>query len=91
MSRNVVVTTSHRGVFWGVLDEESGDECVLLGARMAVYWSADCRGVLGLASSGPTDGCRITPSVPRIRLTGVTSIADTTDAASAAWEKAPWG
>lgn len=90
--RFVVVTTDkdRSGVFGGILESHNGTDAVLKDARMAVYWSAETRGVLGLASIGPQSGSRITPAVPRIELNGVTSVIDCTDAAKEAWEDAPW-
>ena len=91
--RSVVVTTDNtkRGVFGGDLATQDGDAVVLQNARMAVYWSKDVGGVLGLAAKGPSASCRISPAVPRIELVGVTAVMDMTDAAKAAWDKEPWG
>jgi len=91
--RNVVVTTDkdRRGVFGGELISEDGDRVTLRNARMAVYWSADVHGVVGLAAGGPTTSCRISPAVPKIGLNGVTAVMDMTDEAKAAWDKEPWG
>ena len=90
--RNVVVTTNkdRRGVFGGQLVKSDGDCVTLKNARMAVYWSTDVHGVLGLAANGPSASCKITPCVPKIELNGVTSIMDMTDAAKEAWDKEPW-
>jgi hypothetical protein len=93
--KNVVVTTDNvrRGVFGGTLAEHDAesDYVVLTDARMAVYWSADVRGVLGLAATGPSKSCKITPAVPRIELNGVTAVMDMTDVAAKAWAEQPWG
>lgn len=91
--RNVVVTTDkdRRGVFCGELVSHKGDIATLKNCRMAVYWSSDVHGVLGLAAAGPSKTCRISPAIPRIKLNGVTAIMDMTDEAKAAWEKQPWG
>ena len=86
----VMVTTSHRGVFFGYLKKEDGDTVTLTNARMAVYWSADLRGVLGLASEGPSELCKIGPQVPEIKLFGVTSITTVSPRAAKQWEEAPW-
>ena len=90
--RLVVVTTDNtrRGVFFGALEKHEGDVCVLTDAQMAVYWSAETQGVLGLASIGPQKGSRITPIVPRIELNGVTAVMDVTDAAAKVWRTQPW-
>jgi hypothetical protein len=62
--RYVVVTTEHRGVFFGALNGSNDtDKTVSLNdAQMCVYWTADVRGVLGLASSGPSQSCRMVDS-----------------------------
>lgn len=92
--RFVVVTTdsSKRGVFGGYLDshDEKTQTVILTDAHMAVYWSAETRGVLGLASIGPQAGSRITPPVPRIELSGATAIMDCTEKARKLWQAAPW-
>lgn len=88
----VMVTTKHRGVFFGYVNGESaGDTVTLHRSRMCVYWSADVRGVLGLASGGPTSGCRITHAVAQpVTLRDVTMVAECSPEAAAAWERAPW-
>ena len=91
--RIVLVTTNkdRRGVFCGELLSEKGSVVELANARMAVYWSSATKGVLGLASIGPQDGSKISPSVPKIKLNGVTSITDCSKDAIKQWEKELWG
>ena len=57
--RPVVVTTAHRGVFFGYAKDTDAEQIALTKARLCVYWSADVRGFMGLASSGPTKNCKI--------------------------------
>jgi hypothetical protein len=89
----VVVTTEHRGVFFGDLDgqDASAKTITLTNAQMCVYWSSDIKGVLGLASTGPSKSCRITPVVPKIVLQGVTAVMDATNEAVKSWTTQPWG
>lgn len=89
----VVVTTEHRGVFAGVLAarDDAARTVRLTDAQMAVYWSTDVQGVLGLAASGPTKRCRISPAVPAVDLRGVTAVMEATSEAQAAWKGRPWG
>ena len=91
--RHVVVTTDtqRRGVFCGEFVSLTGAIVKLANARMAVYWSKDVHGVLGLAATGPSSSCRISPAIPQIELDGVTAVMDMTDEAWSAWEKEPWG
>jgi hypothetical protein len=94
-ARAVVITTDKdkRGVFFGFTAETPGDgeSCTLAECRMAVYWSADVRGVVGLAAKGPTKGCRITPAVTRGTIHGCTSVLECSDKAVTAWRAEPWG
>lgn len=59
----VLVTTAHRGVFFGYAklpeDLSTVTALALHRARMVVYWSADMKSVLGLANEGPSKTCRI--------------------------------
>ncbi len=87
--RAVIVTTAHRGVFFGYATETDGETIKLRAAQLAVYWSTDCRGFMGLASHGPTASCRIgRPCDAEIR--NVTAVLDVTPEAAAAWSIAPW-
>lgn len=89
--RFVVVTTAHRGVFAGYTDNDSDEKSVVLtDAQMCVYWSADVKGVLGLAATGPSKSCRVGPAVPKLLLHDVTAVMDTTDKAEKAWLAQPW-
>ena len=92
-TRPVVVTTEHRGVFFGYLPTGAptdGKVVKIERVRMAVYWSSDVNGVVGLAAKGPTKGCRIGPSAPSITLQGVTAVMEATPEATEAWEKGTW-
>ena len=87
--RAVVVTTAHRGVFFGYATDTSGDTIKLRAARNCVYWSADVKGFIGLMSSGPTKGCRIGPAAD-LELRDITAVGVATPEAIKAWESAPW-
>ena len=91
-SRPVVVTTEHRGVFFGYLDgqDDTAKTVKLTQAQMCVSWTAAIGGVLGLAASGPDKGCRVSPAIPRIVLQQVTAVMDATDEAAKAWSSRPW-
>lgn len=91
--RFVLVTTdeNRRGVFGGYLIRHENDTVILEQAQMAVRWSEETHGVLGLASIGPQPGSRISPPVPRIYLDGVTSVSDMTEEAEKLWQSQPWG
>ena len=86
----LVVTTAHRGVFAGFGKPTTNKTIRLTDARMCVYWSADVKGVVGLASDGPTSGCKIGPAAPAITLQDVTSVMEASKKAEDAWTKQPW-
>ena len=87
--RPVLVTTAHRGVFFGYADKTDGETITLKRARLCVYWTADLRGFMGLASHGPTASCKIGPAAD-INLRDITSVVSVTPEAAAKWEAAPW-
>ncbi len=85
----VVVTTAHRGVFFGFTEDYSGDSIALREGRNCLYWSADVKGFAGLAATGPTKSCRIGPAVD-IEIRNITSVMKATPEAVSAWQNAPW-
>ena len=85
----VLVTTEHRGVFFGYATDIDGETIRLRAARNCLYWPTEQKGFLGLASRGPVSGCRIGPAAT-ITLRDITCVAECTDDAVTAWEKAPW-
>lgn len=87
--RPVLVTTEHRGVFFGYATNTSGNAIALKRARNCLYWPVANKGFLGLASTGPIEGARIGPPAD-IELRGITCVAEVAPAAVAAWESAPW-
>lgn len=89
--RPVLVTTEHRGVFFGYATDIDGATIELKRARLCIYWSADLKGFMGLASHGPTSGCRIGPAVESIVLRGITAVVAVTKGAAEKWGTAPWG
>lgn len=87
--RPVIVTTAHKGVFFGYATNTDGTTIKLERARLCVYWSVDCRGFMGLAAKGPTKSCKIGPPAT-ITLRDITSVLEVTPEAVEAWERAPW-
>jgi hypothetical protein len=87
--RPVIVTTAHRGVFFGYATDTDGDTIALKRSRLCVYWSDDCRGFMGLAANGPTASCRIGPPAD-ITLRNVTAVLEVTPDAQTRWEAGAW-
>src|SRR5690606_14572490 len=91
----VLITTDNtkRGVFMGLIDPKdvSNENIMAEEVRMAVYWSKDMKGVIGLASKGPSSTCRISPPAKKALIKGVTAVMEITDEALKNWRKEPWG
>jgi len=88
--RPVIVTTQHRGVFFGFVEGVCEGKTIRLHRmRNCIYWVSAIGGVFGLASEGPKAGCKIGAVVPSATLQDVTSVADCTPEAAAAWEAYP--
>lgn len=89
--RPVLVTTAHRGVFFGYLQSrtEDGDglTVTLRNARCAMRWSTT-GGFLELAEKGPNKQSRIGSRAPEVELRKVTSVSVCSPRAVDAWESA---
>jgi len=88
-TRPVLVTTAHRGVFFGYATNVDGDTIALTRARNCIYWSADVKGFMGLAANGPSASCRVGPAAD-ITLRAITAVLDVTPEAATKWETGPW-
>ena len=88
----VVITTEFKGVFFGYVADDSKlpSEVVLERARMAVYWSTETKGVVGLAANGPAAGSKVTAATPRATFYRVTSVLDCTPQSVERWEAGVW-
>ncbi len=91
--RAVVVTTEHKGVFFGYVQDEtkSPEQITLTDVRNCVYWPQAVRGFLGLAVSGPVQGSRVGPAAAVSTLFKLTGVFDCSPEAVDVWEKAVWG
>ena len=86
----VLVTTAHRGVFFGYASGSTAGKTIKLrAARCCIYWPRENKGFLGLANAGPVKGARVGPPA-NIELRDITCVAECTPEAVAAWEAAPW-
>lgn len=87
--RPVMVTTAHRGVFFGYATDTSGSTVKLTRARCCISWTSDVHGFMGLANMGPSRGCKVGPPAD-IELRDITSVVEVTPEAVARWESGPW-
>ena len=89
-TRPVLVTTSHRGVFFGYTEDTKGEIIVLQRARNCLYWPSEQKGFIGLATQGPVSSCRIGPAAETFEVRDITGVVACSDEAVKAWERAPW-
>lgn len=87
--RAVIVTTAHKGIFFGWAKETDGQTIKLRAARLCVYWTSDLRGFMGLAANGPSNSCRVGPPAD-IELRDITAVVEVTPLAVQKWESGPW-
>lgn len=87
--RAVLVTTAHRGVFFGYATDIDGETITLKRARNCIQWRG-IKGFLALTTDGPSKDCRIGPAAEELQLRNITSVALCTPGAVKAWEAAPW-
>ena len=91
-NNKVIVTTAHRGVFFGEMLSSTPDDCkvktvTLRNARMGIIWSTT-NGLFELASVGPNPNSKIGSVAPEITLHDVTSVIVCSAGAIEKWESA---
>lgn len=88
----VLVTTAHRGVFFGYLVGDAAKEKVVIDkARNVTYWDVKTRSFLGLAANGPTPDCRVSAAAGEAStLFDITGVFVCTPEAVEKFEAAPW-
>lgn len=89
-SRPVIVTTEHRGVFFGHLDANAditAKTLALTDARMCIVWGTT-KGLMQLCETGPTNNSKISAPADIPALHNVTAVFDVTPEAVAAFEAA---
>ena len=85
----VLVTTQHRGVFAGLVDDDQdllATAMPLLSAKMAIYWGT-AKGVMELANTGPTPKSRISARADIPMLHDITAVFSITAEAWDKWQK----
>ena len=88
MGKKVIVTTVHRGVFFGeLLSSTEAKTVTLRNARMGIYW-ATSKGLFELADVGPNSKSKIGSVALEITLHDVTCVIVCSEASVAKWEAA---
>lgn len=88
--RAILVTTQHRGVFFGYIEDDAdlaATTLALKNARMAIRWGTT-GGVAQLAETGPTNNSMVGSRADIPALHDVTAVWHVTDDAAKAWEAA---
>lgn len=86
----VLVTTEHRGVFAGLIEDDqdiNARSMPLKSAKMAIYWGT-AKGVMELAKDGPNGKSKISLAADIPALHGITAVFDVTPEAWKKWEAA---
>ncbi len=87
--KQVLVTTAHRGVFAGQIEDDqdlAAKAMPLSNARMAIRFGTT-RGVMQLAETGPTKTSKISAPADIPMLHDITALFTITDEAWAEWNK----
>ncbi len=87
--KSILVTTEHRGVYYGEVPEEqdlTARTMALKNARCAIYWNTTT-GVAELAEKGPNDGSKIGAKADIEALHDITAVWRVTDEAKEQWLK----
>lgn len=90
-----LVFAKPRAVFFGYCTEQdlASDEnsVTLTDAQMCIYWDAKCKGVLGLAKTGPIGGSRVTPAIKSLTIKEqIEGYAECSEEAIKQWKKEPF-
>lgn len=87
----VLITTKHRGVFFGYVQDEKKfpAQITLVKMRNCIQWRG-LKGFLDLTTTGPTAACRIGPAAALGTLANCTGMWAVEPKAVEAWENAPW-
>lgn len=86
--KSILVTTSHRGVFAGQIDDDqdiAAKAMPLKNARMAIYFGTT-KGLMELAETGPTSKSRISAPADIPMLHDITALFAITDEAWVKWQ-----
>lgn len=87
--KQVLVTTAHRGVFAGEIEDDqdlTAKAMPLKNARMAIRFGTS-RGLMQLAETGPTGNSTISAPADIPMLHDITAVFAVTEQAWAAWTK----
>jgi hypothetical protein len=88
--KQVLITTAHRGVFAGEIDDGqdiAAKAMPLKNARMAIYWGTT-KGVMELCDTGPTKTSKISSPADIPMLHDITAVFDIKPEAWTKWQVA---
>lgn len=93
MRRPVLVSTSQKFLVFGWTEQDSPlDEpyVVLFDSRLVVYWSAETKGLWGLAAAGPAAGSRVSAPCPCVQIKDALAILWCTEDAAKSFAQFIW-
>lgn len=84
--KHVIVTTEHRGVFFGQIGKASPNqtEATLKDAVMVIRFGTT-QGLAQLGATGPTENTKLSALVPKWHIRKITSMVEVSPAAAAAF------
>lgn len=85
----ILITTQHRGVFFGYVPDDqdmTARTMALKKARGAIYWNTT-KGVAELATDGPNNGSRIGAEADINAIHDITAVWAVTPEAEALWTR----
>lgn len=86
--KNILVTTQHRGVFFGQVEDNADlSQKVIINiknCRMAIHWGTK-KGIMELASDGPNSNSKIGAAADVDILHDVTAVFSVSDKAAEKW------
>lgn len=86
--KNILITTQHRGVFFAQVEDNTDltlkTMTNLKNCRMAIYWGTT-KGVMQLASDGPTSSSKIGAPAGVDVMHDITAVFSVSDNAAAKW------
>ena len=86
----VLVTTYHRGVFFGYATDTNSKTIKITNARNCIYWPPSVGGFVGHASAGPNSQTKVGPTAEEMTLHDVTAVLKCSEVSEKAWLTANW-
>lgn len=93
MRRPVLVSTSQKFLIFGWIEHDQPLEepyIVIYDSQLVVYFSAETKGLWGLAAAGPAAGSRVSAPVPRTLIKDALAVLYCTPDAASEFRSVTW-